>query len=63
MLESIHNSEAVEELLTRIRDGLVEAIQKEVDRRRRLGVPLYVEQNGGVAAIVLDSDVSTNANP
>jgi hypothetical protein len=46
----------LDELLSKIREGLVEGVRQEVERRRRLGLPLYIARNGGVEAIMLDRE-------
>ncbi len=41
----------IEELLSKIREGLVEGVRQEVERRQRLGLPLFIARNGGVEAV------------
>jgi hypothetical protein len=45
-----------DELLSRIREGLVEGVRQEVERRCRLGIPLYISRNGGVEAVMPDAE-------
>jgi hypothetical protein len=39
-------------ILARIREGLTEGIRREVERCRKLGIPLCVARNGKVEAIM-----------
>jgi hypothetical protein len=43
----------IEDLLSKIREGLIEGVRQEVERRQRLGLPLYIARNGGVEAVLL----------
>jgi hypothetical protein len=45
----------LEDVLRRIREGVVEGICQEVERRIRLGLPLVVANDGDVEFICLDS--------
>ena len=40
--------EHIQERLQTIREGMVDAIRLEVERRRALGLPVYVYENGRV---------------
>jgi hypothetical protein len=40
--------------LKAIEEGFIEGISREVERRRRLGIPLYVAKGDGVEKIILD---------
>jgi hypothetical protein len=50
----------LESVLTRIREGFVEGIRREVERCRRLGLPLYVARNGTVDVIAPDGASQTD---
>jgi len=41
-------------LLDRIWEGVIEGIRREVERCRRLGLPIYVERDGVIEAILPD---------
>ncbi len=43
-----NNHEHIQERLQTIREGMVDAIRLEVERRRALGLPVYVYENGRV---------------
>ncbi|MEK6674228.1 MAG: hypothetical protein AABZ47_01080 [Planctomycetota bacterium] len=66
MQRSTYDKNDVEQLLARIREGLVEGIRQEVERRRRLGIPLYIDRDGQVVAVMADgspacSDTTTES--
>jgi len=52
----------LESLLTRIGEGLVEDVRQEMDRRRRLGIPIYVARNGKIEAI-MPNGADTSCDP
>lgn len=43
--------------------GLKEGVRREVKRLRKLGLPLYVAQNGSVVALPPEGTASTDENP
>lgn len=52
----------VESRLRDMADGLTEAIDREVERRRREGLPIHVSENGCVVDL-LQTDRSPATNP
>jgi hypothetical protein len=54
MRETSLKSQVVHDLLEKIREGMTVGIRQEVERRRRLGIPLYVERDGKVEAVMAD---------
>ncbi len=45
------DTDFIEQRLKDISEGLKEAIRREVERLKQLGIPLYVGQNGKVVVI------------
>ena len=43
----------IKDRLKKTREGLIEGIRQEVERRRRLGIPLYVDRDGVIQAVIL----------
>lgn len=46
-----HNPAFFDTLLQRIRDGVTEGIRREVQRRRKAGLPLHVERDGRLVTL------------
>lgn len=54
----------LEDLLNRIGEGLIEGVRQEMERRKRLGIPICIDRDGKVEIVMPDSTrVSTNSLP
>ena len=54
MPDALNKKVDLDAILDRIREGIVEGIGEEIERRRRLHIPFYVSINGRVQLVMAD---------
>lgn len=47
----------LEEMQAKLRQGLPEGVRREIERRKRVGIPYYIARNGAVEVVMPDGSI------